>query len=225
MNLEIACETVELEDDIETRKIFVRDDIASAPKEASDKRRGVAGMVYAFKVAGAAADRGMNLDEVERVTQKALEHIRTMGAALSPCIVPEAGKPTFFINENEIEIGMGIHGEKGIEVRSMMTADEIADLIVRRLLEDMPVESGTKVSVMVNGLGATPKEELLIIYRRVYQILTEKGIVPVMPHIGEYATSMEMAGLSVTLMKLDRELEMLLRAPAASPFYTNANII
>ncbi len=225
MNLELACDTVEMEDDIETRKIFVSDDVASAPREASDKRRGVAGMVYAFKVAGAAADKGLNLDEVAKITQKALERIRTMGVALSSCIVPEVGKPTFFIDEDKIEIGMGIHGEKGIEVRKMMTADEIADLIVAKLLEDMPVESGTKVSVMINGLGATPKEELLIVYRRVYQILTGRGVIPILPHIGEYATSMEMAGLSVTIMKLDGELEELLRAPAASPFYTNANII
>ena len=120
---------------------------------------------------------------------------------------------------------MGIHGEPGIEVRQMMTADEVADLTVGKILEDMPVEAGTRVSVMVNGLGATPKEELLILYRRIHQVLTEKGIVPVLPHIGEYATSMEMAGLSVTIMALDEELEKLLRAPAASPFYTNANII
>lgn len=225
MNLEMACEMVELEDDIETRKVFGRDDVASAPREMADKRRGVAGIVYAFKAAGAAADKGMSLDEVAGIAQKALDHTRTMGVAVSPCIVPEVGKPTFSINENEIEIGMGIHGETGIEVRSMMTADEIADLAVAKILEDMPVESGTKVSVMINGLGATPKEELLIMYRRVYQILTGRGIIPVMPHIGEYATSMEMAGLSVTIMKLDDELEELLRAPASSPFYTNSNIV
>ena len=225
MNLEMACEMVELEDDIETRKVFGRDDVASAPREMADKRRGVAGIVYAFKAAGAAADKGMSLDEVAGIAQKALDHTRTMGVAVSPCIVPEVGKPTFSINENEIEIGMGIHGETGIEVRSMMTADEIADLAVAKILEDMPVESGTKVSVMINGLGATPKEELLIMYRRVYQILTGRGIIPVMPHIGEYATSMEMAGLSVTIMKLDDELEELLRVPASSPFYTNSNIV
>ena len=225
MNFDLACETVDLEDDIKTKTVLVRDDVASAPKDKADKRRGVAGMVYAFKAAGAAADLGLSLDEVASVAQKALDHTRTMGVALSPCIVPEVGKPTFSIGENEIEIGMGIHGEPGIEVRQMMTADEVADLTVGKILEDMPVEAGTRVSVMVNGLGATPKEELLILYRRIHQVLTEKGIVPVLPHIGEYATSMEMAGLSVTIMALDEELEKLLRAPAASPFYTNANII
>ena len=225
MNFDMACEEVELEDDIATRTVLVTDDVASAPKDKADKRRGVAGMVYAFKVAGAAADLGLSLDEVAAKAQKALDHTRTMGVALSPCIVPEVGKPTFSIADNQIEIGMGIHGEQGIEVREMMTADEVADLVVAKILEDMPIESGKKAAVMVNGLGATPKEELLIVYRRVYQILTGKGITPILPHIGEYATSMEMAGLSVTIMALDEELESLMRAPAASPFYTNANII
>ena len=225
MNFNMACETVELEDDIVTKTVLVRDDVASAPKENADRRRGVAGMVYAFKAAGAAADQGKNLEEVAAAAQKALDHTRTMGVALSPCIVPEVGKPTFTIGENEIEIGMGIHGEPGIEVREMMTADEIADLILEKIFEDMPVASGAKVSVMVNGLGATPKEELLLVFRRVHQALTEKGISILMPHIGEFATSMEMAGMSVTIIELDDELEALLRAPAITPFYTNANIV
>jgi dihydroxyacetone kinase-like protein len=224
MNFDMACEMVEMEDDIETMTVRVKDDVASAPKENKDKRRGVAGMVYAFKVAGAAAKEGRDLKGVAAAAQKALDNIRTMGVALSPCIVPEVGKPTFSIEENEIEIGMGIHGEPGIEVREMMTADDIADLLLEKILDDMPVNKGDRVSVMVNGLGATPKEELLIIYRRLAQVLTEKGVELVMPHIGEYATSMEMAGLSVTVMLLDEELEKLMRAPATSPFYTNENI-
>ena len=225
LNFNMACEEVDLEDDIKTATVLVADDVASAPKDKANTRRGVAGMVYAFKVAGAAADLGLSLEEVAAKAQKALANIRTMGVALSPCIVPEVGRPTFSIADDEIEIGMGIHGEAGIEVRKMMTADEIADLIVAKILEDMPIAAGTKVSVMVNGLGATPKEELLIVYRRVHEILTGKGLVPVLPHIGEYATSMEMAGMSVTIMALDDELESLLRAPAASPFYTNANLL
>lgn len=225
MNFDMACETVDLEDDIVTKTVLVKDDVASSPKEHAERRRGVAGMVYAFKIAGAAADEGRDLDGVAAAAQKALDHTRTMGVALSPCIVPEVGKPTFTIADDEIEIGMGIHGEPGIEVRKMMTADEVAELIVEKILADMPVASGAKVSVMVNGLGATPKEELLIVYRRVWQLLKEKGITAILPHIGEYATSMEMAGLSITMIELDDELEALLRAPAASPFYTNANII
>lgn len=143
MNFEMACETVDLEDDIVTKTVLVRDDVASSPKETAQKRRGVAGMVYAFKAAGAAADQGMDLDGVAAVAQKALNNIRTMGVALSPCIVPEVGKPTFSIAEDEIEIGMGIHGEPGIEVRKMMTADDVADLVLDKILADMPVERET----------------------------------------------------------------------------------
>lgn len=221
-NFNMACEEVEF-DDIETASVLIRDDVASSPKENADKRRGVAGMVYAFKIAGAAADRMMNLKEVVAVTEKALGNIRSMGVALSPCIVPKAGKPTFSIADDEIEVGMGIHGEAGIEVKKMMTADEVAETLVTAILKDMPVSSGDEVSVMVNGLGATPLEEQLIVYRKVYQMLTTMGVKVVMPHIGEYATSMEMAGLSVTIFKLDQELKELLQAPAETPFYTNAN--
>lgn len=222
MNFDMACEMAEM-DDIETRTVRVRDDVASGTKENADRRRGVAGMVYAFKAAGAAAEKMMNLEEVTAVAEKALDNIRTMGVALSPCIVPQVGKPTFSIGEDEIEVGMGIHGEPGIEVRSMMTADETAETLVGKLTEDMPLKAGDEVSVMVNGLGATPLEEQLIVYRRVHQLLQEMGVSVYMPHIGEFATSMEMAGLSVTIFKLDEQLKELLASPAQTPFYTNVN--
>ncbi|MEM1483319.1 dihydroxyacetone kinase subunit DhaK [Oscillospiraceae bacterium PP1C4] len=222
MNFDMACELVEF-DDVETRHVRVKDDVASSPKETADKRRGVAGMVYAFKLAGAAAEKMMTLDEVAAIAQKTLDNTRTMGVALSPCIVPEVGKPTFSINDDEIEIGMGIHGERGIEVRKMMTADEIAQTVLEKILADMPVEKGDEVSVMVNGLGATPLEELLIVYRKLHLLLADKGVTIYMPHVGEFATSMEMAGLSVTVLKLDAQLKELLRSPASTPFYTNAN--
>lgn len=222
LNFDMACELVEF-DDIETKTVRVRDDVASSPKEAAEKRRGVAGMVYAFKIVGAAAERMMNIEEVASVAEKVLANLRTMGVALSPCVVPEVGKPTFSIKEDEIEIGMGIHGEPGIEVRKMMAADDIAEEMLKRILEDMPLTSGSEVSVMVNGLGATPLEEQIIVYRRIHMLLAEKGISVYMPHIGEFATSMEMAGLSVTLLKLDEQLKELLRSPAMTPFYTNAN--
>ena len=221
-NFRMACEEVEF-DDIRTKSVLVKDDVASSPAEKAEKRRGVAGMVYAFKIAGAAADRMMSLDEVEKVTLKALSNIRSMGVALSHCIVPRAGRPTFSIADDEIEIGMGIHGEAGIEVKKMMTADEIAETLVNTICKDMPLNSGDEVSVMVNGLGGTPLEEQFIVYRRVYRMLSGAGVSVVMPHIGEYATSMEMAGLSLTIFKLDQELKELLQAPAESPFYTNAN--
>ena len=222
MNFDMACEMVEM-DDVETKTVRVKDDVASSPKEAMEKRRGVAGMVYAFKAAGAAAERMMSLEEVAGVSQKALDNIRTMGVALSPCIVPQVGEPTFQIEDDEIEIGMGIHGEKGIEVRKMMTADEVAETLVGRITEDMPLAEGDEVSVMVNGLGATPMEEQLIVYRRVHELLSDMGVKVVMPHVGEYATSMEMAGLSVTIFKLDGQLKELLLSPAKTPFYTNLN--
>lgn len=222
MNFDMACQMVEM-DDVETKTVRVKDDVASSPSETKEKRRGVAGMVYAFKVAGAAAERMMSLDEVAGVAQKALDNIRTMGVALSPCIVPQVGEPTFQIEDDEIEIGMGIHGEKGIEVRKMMTADEVAETLVGRITEDMPLSQGDEVSVLVNGLGATPLEEQLIVYRRVHELLNEMGVTVVMPHVGEYATSMEMAGLSVTIFKLDEQLKELLLSPAKTPFYTNLN--
>ena len=223
MNFEMACEMVEF-DDVKTRMVKVADDVASSPVETKEKRRGVAGMVYAFKIAGAAAEKMMSLDEVAAAASKALDNTRTLGVALSPCIVPEVGKPTFSIGDDEIEIGMGIHGEPGIEVRKMMTADQVAELIMEKLMADMPIECGSEVSVMVNGLGATPKEELLIVYRKIAMLLAERDISIFMPHIGEYATSMEMAGLSVSVIKLDGELKELLRMPAITPFYTNTNV-
>ena len=222
MNFEMAREIVDF-DDIETTTALGRDDVASSPKETADKRRGVAGIVFAYKIAGAAAEAGMNLAEVTQAAQKALDNTRTMGVALSPCIVPEVGKPTFSIGEDEIEIGMGIHGEPGIQVAKMMTADDIAQMMVEKITADMPLAKGDEVSVMINGLGATPLEEQFIVYGKIHAILEEMGVSVVMPHIGEFATSMEMAGLSATIIKLDKQLKELLRAPACTPFYTNAN--
>ncbi len=222
MNFQMACDEVEF-DDIQTEIILASDDVASAPSNEAQKRRGVAGLVYAYKIAGAAATKGLSLKEVADVTRKALSNIRSIGIALTPCILPEVGVPTFTIADDEIEIGMGIHGEKGIEVRKMMTADEVADVMMDQILADLPLQKGDEVSVMINGLGGTPLEEQMIVYRAVYKRLTENGFTIYMPHIGEFATSMEMAGLSLTIFKLDAELKGLLREPANTPFYTNAN--
>ena len=222
LNFDMACEMAEFED-IKTATVRVADDVASSPSATVEKRRGVAGMVYAFKAAGAASDEGRDLEGVAAAARKALANTRTMGVALSPCIVPQVGKPTFSIKDDEIEIGMGIHGEPGIEVRPMMGADAIASLLLSKILADLPLASGDEVSVMVNGLGATPLEELLIVFRAVHKELDAAGVRIVMPHVGEFATSMEMAGLSLTVIKLDAELGKLLRAPASTPFYTNSN--
>ena len=163
------------------------------------------------------------LGKVAKITEKALANIRTMGVATSPCIVPEVGKATFGIEDNKIEVGMGIHGEPGIEVRDMMTADEIADTLTERILADMPLKAGDEVSILINSLGATPLEEQLIDYRRAHKILSDIGVRVFMPHVGEFATSMEMAGLSLTMFKLDGQLKELLCYDAQTPFYTNYN--
>lgn len=222
LNFEMATEEADFMD-IKTEQIRVNDDVASSPKETKEKRRGVAGLVYAYKIAGAAAENMMNLEEVKEVTEKALANIRTMGVALTPCIVPEVGKPTFTIAEDEMEIGMGIHGEPGIEISKMKTADEIVDIMLGKILDDIELKDGDEVSVMINGLGATPLEEQLICYRRVYEVLKDKGVSIYMPHVGEFATSMEMSGFSITIFKLDGELKSLLRQPGSTPFYTNEN--
>ena len=218
MNFDMASEMAEFED-IEVRTVLVREDVASAPPEEAERRRGVAGMVFAFKIAGAKADLGGTLDEVESVTRRALDRTRTMGVALSPCTVPAAGRPTFTIGEDEMEIGMGIHGEPGVKREKLQSADEIAERMTSAILADMPVQAGDRLAVMVNSLGATPPEELYILYRKVHTILTAAGAHVHRAYIGEYATSMEMAGASLTFLKLDDELITLLDHPAKSPFF------
>jgi dihydroxyacetone kinase-like protein len=219
MNFDMAGEMAELED-IEVRTVLVKDDVASAPREEAGRRRGVAGMVFAFKVAGAKAAEGGSLDEVVAVAEKALANIRTMGVALSPCTVPVVGKPTFTIGDDEMEIGMGIHGEPGAKREKLQTADQIAERMTNAILDDLKPESGDRLAVMVNGLGATPPEELYILYRKAHEILTARGMEVHRTYVGEFATSMEMAGASFTFFRLDGELVELLDAPAHTPFFT-----
>ena len=218
MNFDMAGELVEFED-ISCSSVLLVDDVASAPPEEAKKRRGVAGMVYAFKMAGAAAEEGRDLDGVTAVAQKAADACRSIGAALSPCTVPQAGKPTFEIANDEMEMGMGIHGEPGVWRGKLQTADEMAGEMMDRLLADMPLAAGDRVSIMVNSLGATPLEELYILYRVVKARLDQVRTTIVMPLIGRYATSMEMTGVSFTLCKLDDELEALLTAPCDCAFW------
>lgn len=222
MNFEMACDIVDM-DEIKTKCILACDDVASSPIETTEKRRGVAGILYAYKIAGAAADMMMNIEEVAEITNKALANIRTMGVATSPCIVPEVGKATFSIKDDEIEVGMGIHGERGIDIKKMMSADEIADTCLNKILPELNLIKNDEVSIMINGLGATPLEEQFLVYNRVAKTLKEKNIKIIMPHIGEFATSMEMAGLSITVFKLDEQLKHLLKYDAMTPFYTSIN--
>ncbi|WP_404934275.1 dihydroxyacetone kinase subunit DhaK [Nitratireductor sp. L15S-10] len=219
MNFDMAGEMAEMEHDIRTTTVLLTDDVVSAPKEEAEKRRGVAGMVYAFKIAGAAAERGDNLDEVTRIAQKAADACRSIGMALTPCTIPQAGKPTFEIGETEMEMGMGIHGEPGIWRDAIKPADEIADEMLERLMADQPLAKGDRISILVNSLGATPAEELYILYRHAKKVLDAAGIEIVMPLVGRYATSMEMTGATITMIKLDDEIEDLLKAPAECAFW------
>jgi dihydroxyacetone kinase-like protein len=218
MNFDMSQEFLELEG-MEVASVRVADDVASAPRAERVKRRGVAGMVYAFKVAGARAAEGASLKEVTAAAQKAADACRSIGVALTPCVVPESGKPSFAIGDGEIEFGMGIHGEPGIWRGAMKPADALADEMLEHLLPELELARGSRVAVLVNSLGATPHEELYILYRRVAKTLTARGVTAVMPLVGRYATSMEMAGASLTLMPLDSELERLLKAPAQCPFW------
>ncbi len=204
---------------IRVESVIVSDDVASAPPERHSERRGVAGIFFAYKIAGAMANEMASLDEVKRVTQKAVDNTRSLGIALGPCTIPLVGKPNFEISDDEMEIGMGIHGEQGVERVKMRTADEIAATLVDRVVNDMPFVAGDEVAVLVNSLGATPLEELYVLYRKIDELLREKGLVLHRPYVGRYACSMEMQGMSLSLMKLDDELKRLLDAPADSPFF------
>lgn len=218
MNFAGAADQAEMEDDIEIATVLVADDVASAKPENADKRRGVAGMIYAFKIAGAKADEMASLGDVKAAAEHALANTRSMGVALGPCIVPQVGKPTFTIGDDEMEIGMGIHGEQGIERTKLKTADEITEALIKPIMDDIDL-AGSDVSIMLNSLGATPLEELYIMYRKLVELLKGHNVSVYRPYIGRFATSMEMMGASLTVMKLDDELKALLDKPAATPFF------
>lgn len=205
---------------IRVETVVVTDDVASMPKERKHERRGVAGIFFAYKIAGAKAAEMADLDAVKEVTQRAVDNLHSLGIALGPCTVPAVGVPNFTISDDEMEVGMGIHGEQGIERVPMKTADEIAEILVEKVTSDMDYVQGDEVAVLLNSLGATPLEELYVIYRKVNELIAEKGLKIYKPYIGRYACSMEMQGASLTLMKLDEELKHLLDMPAKSPFFT-----
>jgi dihydroxyacetone kinase len=221
LNFDLAAELA-ADEGIEVRTILGADDVASAPPERANTRRGIAGIFFLYKVAGAAAARGDTLEQVVALTERAAAGTRTMGVALSPCTIPAAGVPTFELPVGQMEIGMGIHGEPGVRRGPLETADEIAHELTRAILADLPYRRGDEVGVLVNGLGATPKEELYILYRSVAQILDGEGIRVHRVWVGEYATSLEMAGASLTLLRLDDDLRSLVDAPAETPFFVQA---
>jgi dihydroxyacetone kinase-like protein len=223
LNFDMAAEMAEVED-IKVLSLVGADDVASASKGEEHKRRGVAGIFFVYKIAGAKADELATIDEVKRVGEKAAANVRTMGVALSPCIVPEVGKPGFTIGDDEMEIGMGIHGEPGIHRGQLKPADDVVDTMMSAILEDLPFKKDDEVAVLINGLGATPKEEMYIAYRRIDQILKECGISVFHVYVGEFATSMEMAGFSISLLKLDDEMKQLLAKPARTPFFEQTQL-
>lgn len=218
MNFDLAGELAEAEG-ITTKTVVGADDVASAPRGQEELRRGIAGIALLYKVAGAAAEQGSSLDDVVRVTESAASKLRTFGVALSPMILPSVGKPTFEVPEGQMELGMGIHGEAGISRGPLGTADGVADQLLDAILADLDVQPGSRVVVLLNGLGATPQEELYVLYRRVHQRLSELAIEVHRPYIGEFATSLEMAGASLSLLVLDEELTPLIDAPARTPFF------
>ncbi len=206
-------------DGIRTTTVVGIDDVMSAPPGRAHERRGVAGLVLAYKVAGAAAERGDDLENVTRLAQRVVEGTRTMGVGLAPTILPAAGEPTFTLAEGEMEVGIGIHGEPGHHRGALEAADDITDRLLTEILAELDLVSGRRVVVLVNGLGATPLEELYLIYRRVHHRLTDLGVGVHRRYIGEFVTSLEMAGASVSILELDAELAELIDAPASSPFF------
>jgi len=220
MNFEMAYEIVGSEG-IKTKTIVVADDIASASNQEKLKRRGIAGMIFVFKIAGSVAETSASLKETFNLASLANKNVRTLGVALSPCVLPEAGKPTFEINDDEIEIGMGIHGEPGIKREKLRNANPLIDDLTKRILDDFKLTDTDKVCIMINSLGATPLEELYIVSKRVHENFSKLKIEITKSYVGRYATSMEMAGLSITVLKLDNELKKYLLSPSECPFWIN----
>ncbi|QEO15813.1 dihydroxyacetone kinase subunit DhaK [Agromyces intestinalis] len=203
-----------LADGVNVRTLFIDDDVAVQDSTYTVGRRGVAGNFFVIKAIGAAAEEGADLDELVRIGEKVNSVTRTMGLALTACIPPAKGGPLFELGDDEIEIGVGIHGEPGRRRAKIAPSDELVDILLEPVVADLPFASGDRVALMVNGLGGTPISELYIAYGHAHEALAAKGIEVVRSYVGEYCTSLDMAGASVTLVKLDDEIERLLDAPA-----------
>ena len=216
MNFDMAAEMCDM-DDIKTASIVGADDVNS--NADVNARRGVAGIFFMYKCAGAKAAQMGTRDEVLAAAQKAKDNTRTVGFALTPCVIPEIGHANFTLGENEMAMGMGIHGEPGVWNGPVKTADELAEESLNTLLGDMPVAAGEEVALLINGLGATSAEELYILSNSVSKRLEDKGISIYRTFVGEFATSMEMAGASISIMKLDDETRAMLDMPVSTPFY------
>ena len=206
---------------IPVETVLVTDDVASAPRDQAHRRRGIAGDFFVFKVLGAKAETMADLASVVATTRRANEATRTMGVGLSACTVPAHGKPTFQVADDELEVGLGVHGEPGIRRSPIMPVDKLVDELLGLILADKDF-TGSDVAILVNGLGATPYEELYVMYRRARHVLEGHGVTVRRTYVGEYVTSLEMAGASITLMQLDEELHDLLAAPARCPMFVEA---
>lgn len=221
LNFNMAAEMAEAEG-IKTEKVVVNDDVAVENSTFTSGRRGIAGTLLVHKIAGAKAEAGGTLEEVKAVAEKVIANVRSMGMAISPCTVPEAGKPSFTLKDDEIEIGIGIHGEPGTMREKIRPANEIVDQLLDRIFDDMSLKKGDEVAMLVNGLGSTPLMELFIANRRAAEVLASKGINVAKTTVGNFMTSLEMGGFSISLLKLDAELKQLLLAPAETPAFTQA---
>lgn len=218
MNFEMAASMAE-DDGIRSELVLGTDDVASATEEEKDKRRGVAGLLFAYKCAGAAAEEGRDLAEVARIARKAVDRTRTIGFALAPCLMPGRDAPAFEVAPGTVEFGMGIHGEPGLWRKPFSSAEALAEEMVDKLLAEKVSETSSRVALLVNSLGASPYEELFILHRSVRAHLADHGIEIARVMVGPFVTSMEMAGASVSLCFLDEELETMLAAPAQCPFW------
>jgi dihydroxyacetone kinase-like protein len=215
MNVKMAVKMAQKEG-ITVKTVVANDDVASAPKDEREKRRGVAGEVLMWKIGGAKAAQGASLDEVVAAAQKAIDNTRSVGIGLTPCTLPAVGHPNFEIKAGAMEVGIGHHGEPGVKVCDLESASMMARRMVDIILPDYPFAAGDEAAVLLSGLGATPVMELYVLYNEVECLLTEAGIRVYRPYVGNYFTSLEMMGATLTVMKLDDELKELLDMPAYS---------
>jgi len=206
MNVKMAMELAE-DAGIAVKTVVANDDVASAPKSESEKRRGVAGEIFMWKVGGAKANQGASLDEVIRAAQKAIDNTRSIGVGLGPCTIPANKRPNFSITPGTMEFGIGHHGEPGIRVEKLASAKEIAKAMTKLVIEDVPFVKGAELAVLVSGLGATPVMEQYIFFNEVEELLREQGLSLYASYVGNYFTSLEMNGITLTVMKLDGELK------------------
>ena len=219
MNFDTASDLAEM-DGVEVATVVVNDDVAVEDSEYTSGRRGVCGTILVHRAAGAKAAQGAELDEVERVARKVIDNVGTMGMALTSCVTPEKGEPTFDLDDDEIELGIGIHGEPGVRRAEITSADEITDELTETVLDDLDLDAGTEVVTIVNGMGATPLMELFVVNRRLQKLLDGHDIETWDAWVGDYMTSLDMAGCSITICAVDEELKALLGAPVDTPALT-----